>query len=341
MHMFHGSVPCLLNRLQQLNALDAQGFNIFGFTNEKPPPPPKPELDKSKFINLMTVEEIAEIEDLKKQITACLKEIDAMQVQAFEKQKEITKRCYDIFSKYRAVGYDVRGIRKWWFGMNCMPRHSRYGFEITDAERKKFEERDTYMPKDWEEKCKNGREKEQDDIKKWNDYVDGEWDAAYDHAFGVTNFRDFIKTQVPRMINIDYRSSKAIEVEHTWYELWDETKYFQEKTMMFHIKMVGNLYVFINDDESMKIAHNWSYGTNEKVGGLADPESMKIVDAFVKKTKELLELTEKLWQHRESGWFQRWDGKNDSWINYKLTLVDVRKQPTYVVPRPVRPHTND
>ena len=111
--------------------------------------------------------------------------------------------------------------------------------------------------------------------------------------------------------------------------------------MMFHIKMVGNLYVFIKDDESMEIARNWSYGTNEKVGGLADPESMKIVDAFVKKTKELLDLTEKLWQHRESGWLQRWDGKNDSWTNYKLTLVDVRKQPNYVVPRPVRPHTND
>jgi hypothetical protein len=45
-------------------------------------------LDKSKFNNLMTVEEMAEIEDTKTKITACLKELEAMQAQAFEKQKE-------------------------------------------------------------------------------------------------------------------------------------------------------------------------------------------------------------------------------------------------------------
>jgi hypothetical protein len=68
--------------------------------------------------------------------------------------------------------------------------------------------------------------------------------AAYDHAFGVTAFRKFISTEIPKMINLDLHNSKALDVDHTWYDLYDETQYFQQKATMYHIKMTGQFWYF-------------------------------------------------------------------------------------------------
>jgi len=80
----------LLTRLQELNAevpFETTG-SLFGrlFGSEQKNPHVQEqtlELDKSKFIHLMTVEEMAEIEDTKTKISACLKELKSMEAEAF------------------------------------------------------------------------------------------------------------------------------------------------------------------------------------------------------------------------------------------------------------------
>ncbi len=290
----------------------------------------------------MTVEEMAEIEDTKTKITGCLKELEDMQAKAFEKQKEITKRCYVVYSKYRGL-VDVRSVRDMWFGMHSIPRGSRYGYELSEVDKKKFADRDNYIPNEWQEKCKV--KGEPGDV--WDKYVDEQWDAAYEHAFAVTAFREFIKIEIPRMLNLDLQSSKAIDVDHTWYDLRDETAYFQKKTTMLHISMSGITWPFVQDShENQLIAHQWAYPTNKKYDvygyGLADPTSLEIVYAFEKKTQELLALVENLWWLRQSGWQQRWDSESgDNWVNHQSKYPTRYTQPNYVVPRPVISGTND
>jgi hypothetical protein len=354
--MHNESTKCLLARLEQLNAempesLTANFWNYLGYT-KKTPPVQEQKIDKGKFINLMTVEEMAEIEATKTKITACLKEIEAMQSEAFEKQKEITKRCYDVFSKYRGL-VDVRSVRVMWFGMHSIPQGQRRVYDLSEADKKKMQERDEYTPKEWEVSCQVKGEPGD----AWDKYVDEQWDAVYEHAFGVTAFGEFIKTGVPKMMNLDLQSGKALDVDRTWSDLWEETSYFQQKTTMHHISMSGRLWPFVQDSsEKLLIANQWAYPTNHKYDvygdGLADPTSLDIVNAFEKKTKELLALVDNLWWLRKSGWHQRWgtvdDGTGhdqktqDYWTNDQWQKYPTRHtQPNYVVPRPVIPGTND
>jgi hypothetical protein len=316
---------------------------LFGKTKQNPPVPEK-KLDKSKFINLMTVEEMTEIKDTKTKITAILKELETMQAEAFEKQKEITKVCYDVFSKYRGL-VDVRSVRVMWFGMHSIPQGQRRVYDLSEADKKKIDERDEYIPQEWELKCKVKGEPGD----AWDKYVDEQWDAAYEHAFGVTAFGEFIKTGVPKMMNLDLQSAKASDVDRTWSDLWEETSYFQQKSTMHHISMNGRLYPFVQDDfEKLRIANQWAYPTNHKYNvygfGLADPTSRGIVDAFEKKTKELLVLVDNLWWLRKSGWHQLWNSQDgDFWTNDQSKYPTRYTQPNYVVPRPVKPYdgTND
>jgi hypothetical protein len=174
--------------------------------------------------------------------------------------------------------------------------------------------------------------------------VDEQWDAAYEHAFGVTAFGEFIKTGVPNMMNLDLQSSKALDVDRTWSDLWDETSYFQQKTTMHHISMSGRLYPFVQDSyEKLLIAHQWAYPTNHKYDvygcGLADPTSLDVVNAFEKKTEELLALVETLWSLRKSGWHQLWNSQDGDFWTYDRDKSPIRyTQPNYVVPRPVKPY---
>ena len=150
------------------------------------------------------------------------------------------------------------------------------------------------------------------------------------------------------MMNLDLQSSKALDVDHTWYELYDETEYFQKKTTMYHIKMTGRIWPFVKDSqENMDIANSWNYPTNLTLyggcNGLANVDSLKIVDAFYNKTEELLALVENLRWLRKSGWKQHWNKEegdywtNDQWEKYQT----IHKQPNYVTPRPVISGIND
>ena len=126
------------------------------------------------------------------------------------------------------------------------------------------------------------------------------------------------------------------------------TEYFQKKTTMYHIKMSGRTWPFVRDShENLCIANSWNYPTNLKLEGgyygLADVDSLKIVDAFYNKTKELLALVENLRWLRKSGWKQQWNKKegdywtNDQWEKYPT----IHTQPTYITPRPVVSGIND
>lgn len=107
-YMYPDSTKCLLTSLQQLNdevaerhtLFETTGYNFFGFPNKKEKVQ-EIKIDKTRFIHLMTVEEVDEIKSSKTKITTCLKQLESMEVKPFEKQKEITRRCYDVYSKYR------------------------------------------------------------------------------------------------------------------------------------------------------------------------------------------------------------------------------------------------
>ena len=82
--MHNQRMKSLLARLEQMNAEVPESqtvlvdlWNYLGYTKKKPPIREQ-KLDKSKFINLMTVEEMTEIEVTKTKITTCLKELEAM-----------------------------------------------------------------------------------------------------------------------------------------------------------------------------------------------------------------------------------------------------------------------
>ena len=143
MSMHNESIKCLLARLEQLNAevpesqtAFADVWKMLGYTNtNEKPPVQEQKLDKSKFINLMTADEMQEIEATKTKIGGCLKELEAMQAEAFEKQKEITKVCYDVFSKYRGL-VDVRSVRVMWLGMHSIPQGQRRLWRETNISRK-------------------------------------------------------------------------------------------------------------------------------------------------------------------------------------------------------------
>ena len=159
-------------------------------------------------------------------------------------------------------------------------------------------------------------------------------------------------------MNLDLQSSKALDVDHIWYDLYDETMYFQKKTTMHHISMSGMTWPFVQDSpESRRIANAWEVPANLKMEGgyygLADVESVEIVNAFYNKTKELLALVENLWWLRKSGWHQHWGSVNDGtemgngetrdyWTNDQWRKYPTRStQPNYVVKRPVISGIND
>jgi hypothetical protein len=152
------------------------------------------------------------------------------------------------------------------------------------------------------------------------------------------------------MVNLDLQNSKAVDVDHTWYDLRDETQYFHEKTTMLHVKMDGQVWYFNESEDDKNIAFGWRLPTNLALNGrkgLADPKSVEIINEFHQKTQELVGLVENLWWLRKSGWHQHWGSVNDGsetadggardyWSNDQWQKYPVRYiQPNYVVPRAV------
>jgi hypothetical protein len=89
------STRSLLHRLEQLNSqtvhtpFETKNGWLFGNSDIKTPvQETKP--DKSKFLHLMTVEEMAEIAETQRKIARVVGELQAMQAEVFARQKEIT-----------------------------------------------------------------------------------------------------------------------------------------------------------------------------------------------------------------------------------------------------------
>jgi hypothetical protein len=257
------SVKCLLTRLQHLNdehaLFETKGFNFFGLTNEKPPPPPKPPPPKV-FIETTTQDQIEDIESTKQKITEKLKEINDMQKKAFDAQKEKMKICYDFFSKYEGSRQATDWARSFWFGLHYVQPPKQYD------PRKRSVIKPVNPPQDWVEKMRfgrpyieyigmdpNGEEEVRKNLRgykvkkeKWEAYVDAQWETAFDNAFGVSEFQAFLAT-IPAKINVDLETTPPEKVETTWFDLYEETRYFKNKISMDHVQLGGREYDQIVD----------------------------------------------------------------------------------------------
>jgi hypothetical protein len=79
-----------------------------------------PQQDK-KFIEITTVEEIREIDVCVTNITTILQELEEQQENAFNEQNKITKRYYDMFSKYEGSEQSSDWMWSSWFGLYFTP----------------------------------------------------------------------------------------------------------------------------------------------------------------------------------------------------------------------------
>ena len=254
----------LLDRLEQLH-FDEHTGGWFGFGSSdtssgvgKPsaqkPPPPK------VFIETTTQDQIDDIESTKQKITENLQKINDMQKKAFEAQKEKMKICYDFFGKYEGSRQSTDWARSFWFGLHYVEPPKQYDT------RKQSVMKPVNPPKDWVEKMRfgkpatqyigmdpNGDENVRKDLRgyniqkqRWEEYVDAQWETAFDDAFGVSEFQAFLAT-IPEKINVDLQTTPPENVQTTWFDLYEETLYFKSKISMDHIHLGGASYNEIVD----------------------------------------------------------------------------------------------
>ncbi len=298
--MHRNRTKYLLDQLEQVHAKVQEHDNIplgmFGnfFANPKDeykPKTPKPKL----FIENTTQDEMTEISTCKTKITNILKELEAKQEEAFSEQKKITKRCYDMFSKYEGPEQSSDWMRSLWFGLHFNER-DRWFNKHYKKDRDKSRQ---CIPMDWETKMRFGKPstyavtqdeqnalvKKQEEYKQkkeaWESYVDSKWDTAYDDAFGVKEFLTFIK-DIPDRINLDLYSITAEDISKKWNDLYEETLYFKEKISMDHIRI---------DGWTMSLMSMKTWRTDSIV-----------VTSFLEKFTELSEYVSYLYYLRISGW---------------------------------------
>jgi hypothetical protein len=324
-----------------MNALNRQG-GFFGF-KRTPPKAPVAKLDMSKFINRVTVEEMADIETTKARIVSVLEDLKSLEVEVFAKQKEVTHRLYDLFSKYNGP-HKVEWLRYGWFNLTAL--EPVYHFH-NDQERDEYEKTEARAPPEWATKMVH-KGTNAAEIKKWNDYVDAQWDSAYENAFAVTPFRQFITTDIHAFLNVNLKTSKAADVERKWADLRDRTLYFHKKTTYRdHIGDTASWHFIDSPFDEQNIAHMWRIPTTyteskTKYYGLADQHAIDIIEAFHKKTEELLALVTDLTWLSTPRWKQHWNRKDqDYWSNDQGKYPKRFTQPNYVVPRPVVKGIND
>jgi hypothetical protein len=308
----------------------------------------------SKFINRVTVEEMANIVTTKARIVSVLDELKSLEVEAFAKQKEVTHRLYDLFSKYNGP-LKVEWVRAQWFG--CTALDPVYYFhndnwDIWNKEKDEYEKTEARMPPEWEKKMVH-KGTTAAEIKEWNDYVDAQWDTAYENAFAVLEYRRFITKDIHGFLDLDLYTRKAADVKRTWRDLHNHTLYrvwlFHEKTTLFdHISMTGRLWLFRDSPfEDQNTVRAWAIRTGWKdtengYHGLADEHAIAIIEAFHKKTEQLLALVTDLTWLSTPRWKQHWNTtEQDYWSNDQGNYPTIHTQPNYVVPRPVVKGTND
>jgi hypothetical protein len=264
-----------LDRLEQL-CFDEHMGGWFGSTTSVPkktvvyqPPPPE------VFVETTTQDLIEDIETTRQKITERLQEINDMQMEAFEAQQEKMKICYDFFGKYEGAVQSSDWARLYWFGLHYVPPPNRF-----DPRKKTVESKPPNIPTDWKAKMRfwrpdksyvgmdpEGPEEVRKDVKAyankkkdWEDYVDRHWDAAFDDAFGVSEFRAFLAT-IPQKINVDLETAPTKDVVTTWFELHENTKYFYTKISMDHVKCEGyqfeEIMRYLEDYDKKKQINEW------------------------------------------------------------------------------------
>ena len=301
--MQRSSTRCLLDRLEQLYVdMPTEGF--FSSTPKyvqvpyKPPPP-------KVFIETTTQDQLEDIESTKQNITKLLKKINGMEKKAFEAQKEKMKICYDFFGKYEGALQSSEWARSFWFGLHYVPPPNQF-----DPRKKVKESKPPNIPKDWIQKMRfwrpddtyvgmdpHGEDEVRKDLNaynmrktKWENYVDDHWNDAFDDAFGVSEFRAFLAA-IPEKINVDLQTTPTKDVVTTWFDLFENTKYFHEKISMDHVVCEG-------------------YNYNEILRYLKDYDKRKQINEWKQKPKIVQRLYEKVQ-----------DLQDNVEILYKLTTV--------------------
>ncbi len=270
-----------MDRLEQLYVdMPTEGFFSTPKYVQVPYKPPPPKV----FIETTTQDQLEDIESTKQKITENLQKINGMQKKAFKAQKRKMKICYDFFGKYEGSRQSTDWARSFWFGLHYVEPPKRYD------PRKPIVEKKAWIPKEWKKKMRlvrpddqyigmdpNGGNEVRKNLKgyeiqkqEWETYVDAQWKHAFKDAFGVSEFRAFLAT-IPEKINVDLDTTPADEVKETWFELYEQTKYYHEKISMDHVHLYGPSY-------------------DEIVGHLLYPEKKKEIAECKKKPKIVQQL---------------------------------------------------
>jgi len=348
--MHNESIKCLLARLEQLNAewpenMPTEGWASFFSVPEYTQVTPKlpSELAKTKlFIEDATEDQMEDIEATKQNIASCLTELKSMQEGAFAAQKETMKICYDFFGKYEGTYQSSDWARLEWFHLHDV-----------DPDRQ-----ETHIPENWVKKMRFGRpdagkqyrgvdakqQKENEEEsrldmrqyaklkKNWEEYVDSEWDAAFDDAFGVQQFQEFLET-IPEKIDLDLQTALALEVDQEWNDLHEETKYFKEKISMDHVRCGGLHFDQMKDDYSKEKVYN------EKIRQWK--ERPPVVREFYKKVQDLVDEVGILNSLKRVDWCKTTivdshgneDEKYVRWCPITRRKITRDEAPVYCVPR--------
>jgi hypothetical protein len=205
--MQRSTTRCLLDRLEQLH-FDEHTGGWFGFdfpataysvgkqVPYKFPPPPL-------FIEEATQDQMDDIEKTKQKIISCLNEINRTKDQAFAAQKVIMKICYDFFGKYEGSQQSGDWARVFWFTLhNVDPDRQETSVPEGWVEKMRF-----WKPSDYGSTLTSAASEEyrrnmidyELEKKEWEEYVDSKWDAAFDDAFGVKQFAEFLR-KIPEKI---------------------------------------------------------------------------------------------------------------------------------------------
>jgi hypothetical protein len=310
--MHNESIKCLLARLEQLNAeasmnMPTEGFweKLLGVPEYTQVTPILPsELAKTKlFIEDATEDQMADIEATKQKIDLCITELEPMQKGAFAAQKEKMKICYDFFGKYEGTYQSSDWARRFWFDLHDV-----------DPDRQK-----THIPENWVKKMRFGRpdagkqyrgvdakqqkenqEESRKDMrqyaklkKEWETYVDSQWDAAFDDAFGVKQFQAFLGT-IHMKIGSNLQTTLATEIDKAWTDLHEETKYFHQKISTDHVRCEGLRFDQLKDDYSKENEYN------EQIRQWK--ERPPVVQEFYDKVQDLVDEVEILLKLRRVDW---------------------------------------
>jgi hypothetical protein len=301
--MQRSTTRCLLDRLEQLN-FDEHTGGWFGFPDTAPgvgkqvpykfPPPPL-------FIEGATQDQMDDIEKTKQKITSCLNEINRMQDEAFEAQKKVMKVCYDFFSKYEGSQQSGDWARLFWFTLHDV-----------DPDRQT-----TSVPEEWIEKMRFGKPSDYGSTltsaaseeyrvkmvgydlekKEWEEYVDSKWNAAFEDAFGVKQFAEFLR-KIPEKIGVNLETNTTKIVEKLWSDLYEGTAFFQKKISMDHVRCGGSRFTEITNT----LRDKSKYGAQIKQWN-ERPEIVKLfyasLQALVDQIRVLKELLDVKWELKD------------------------------------------